>query len=103
MATPKRRHPPPPLTALIQVRLASQPPTSSVGNQRRASRAALEYATRSRPVRCIEELGGPPNEPESGALAQKGVGRTFTREVLRAFIAQSTHIDVFQEMLPGTE
>jgi hypothetical protein len=101
MATPKRRHPPPPLTALIQVRLASRPPTSNVGNQRRASRAALPR--RSRPVRCIEELGDPPNEPESGALAQKGVGRTFTRDVLRAFIAQKTHIDVFQEMLPGTE
>src|SRR5881396_4088073 len=40
---------------------------------------------------------------ESRALAQKDVGRTFARNVLRAFIAQSTHIDVVQEMLPGTE
>jgi hypothetical protein len=48
--------------------------------------------------------GGPPSEPDgSRAPAQKNVGRTFTRDVLRAFIAQSTHIDVIQEMLPGTE
>src|SRR5216117_504739 len=40
---------------------------------------------------------------KSRALAQKDVGRTFARNVLRAFIAQSTHIDVVQEMLPGTE
>ena len=39
----------------------------------------------------------------SRALAQKDVGRTFARDVLRAFIAQSMHIDVVQEMLPGTE
>ena len=48
--------------------------------------------------------GGPPSEPDgSRAPAQKNVGRTFTRDVFRAFIAQSTHIDVVQEMLPGTE
>lgn len=39
----------------------------------------------------------------SAALAQKDVGRAFARDVRRAFIAQSTHIDVLQEMLPGTE
>ncbi len=45
-----------------------------------------------------------PSEPDgSRALAQKDVGRTFARDALRAFIAQSTHIDVVQEMLPGTE
>jgi hypothetical protein len=38
----------------------------------------------------------------SYAFAQENVGRTFAREVLCAFIAQSMHIDVVQEMLPGT-
>src|SRR5260221_13933602 len=40
---------------------------------------------------------------ESRALAQKDVGRAFARDVLCAFIAQSTHIDGVQKMLPGTE
>jgi hypothetical protein len=49
-------------------------------------------------------LGAPPSEPDrSGALAQKDVGRTLASDVLRALIAQSTHIDVFEEMLSGTE
>ena len=39
----------------------------------------------------------------SRALAQKDVGRTFAREEFRTFIAQRMHIDVVQEMLPGTE
>src|SRR6266446_4969318 len=39
----------------------------------------------------------------SRALAQEDVGRAFARDVLRAFIAQATHIDVVQQMLPGTE
>jgi hypothetical protein len=39
----------------------------------------------------------------SRAFAQKDMGRTLARNVLRAFVAQSTHIDVIQEMLPGTE
>src|SRR5436309_3867819 len=39
----------------------------------------------------------------SRALAQKDVGRAFARDGLRAFIAQATHIDAVQEMLPGTE
>jgi hypothetical protein len=44
------------------------------------------------------------SEPDgSHTLAQKDVGRTFARDVLRAFIAQSRHIDVVQEMLAGTE
>src|SRR5882762_11018037 len=50
------------------------------------------------PRRCIS--GGPDG---SRALAQKDVGRAFARNVLRAFIAQGAHIDVVQEMLPGTE
>ena len=37
------------------------------------------------------------------ALAQKDVSRTFARHILGAFIAQSTHIDVVQEMLSGTK
>src|SRR5213593_1750836 len=37
---------------------------------------------------------------ESGPLAQKDVGRAFARDQLRAFVAQSAHIDVVQEMLP---
>ena len=46
----------------------------------------------------------PGNRPdESRTLAQKDVGRTLARDVLRAFIAQSTHIDVVQEILPGSE
>jgi hypothetical protein len=49
-------------------------------------------------------VGGPPTQPDgSCALAQKDMGRTFARDGLRAFIAQSTHIDVVQEMFPGTE
>src|SRR5216117_2912825 len=40
---------------------------------------------------------------QSRALSQKDMGRTFARNALRAFIAQSTHIDVVQEMLAGTE
>src|SRR5881394_4181822 len=39
----------------------------------------------------------------SRALAQKDVGRAFTGDVLRAFIAQSPHIDVMEEMLSRTE
>ena len=73
-------------------------------NPRRAGRPALGHARRLRPVRCIMRSGGPLSEPDgSRALAQKDVGRTFARDVLRAFIAQSTHIYVIQEMLPGTE
>ena len=54
--------------------------------------------------RCTHGLGGAVSWRDwSRALAQKDVGRTFARDVLRAFIAQSTHIDVVQEMLPGTE
>src|SRR5712671_470539 len=45
--------------------------------------------------------GNPPSD--SRALAQKDVGRAFARDVLCAFIAQSTHIDGVQKMLPGTE
>lgn len=39
----------------------------------------------------------------SRALAQKNVGRAFARDILRAFMAQSAHIDAVREMLPGTE
>ena len=39
----------------------------------------------------------------SRALAQKDVGSAFTRDVVNAFIAQSRHIDVVQEMFPGTQ
>src|SRR5258708_29136969 len=35
--------------------------------------------------------------------AQKDVGRTFARDGLGAFIAQSAHVDALQEMLPRTE
>src|ERR1700738_2101900 len=42
MATPKRRHPRPPLTALIQVRLASQPRTSNGEVERPRAGARLE-------------------------------------------------------------
>ena len=49
-----------------------------------------------------ERLGGPTGE-QSRALVQKNVSRTFTRDVLHAFIAQSTHIDIAQQMLSGTE
>ena len=41
--------------------------------------------------------------PASRAFAQKDMGRTFACDVLRAFIAQSTQIDVVQEMLAGPE
>jgi hypothetical protein len=37
------------------------------------------------------------------ALAQKDVARTFSLDVLSAFIAQRTHIDILQEMLSGPE
>jgi hypothetical protein len=45
------------------------------------------------------------HQPEAGshALAQKDMGRMFARDVLCAFEAQSTHIDVVQDMLPGPE
>ena len=39
----------------------------------------------------------------SRALAQKHVGRTLAREVARAFIPASAHIDAAQKMLPATE
>jgi hypothetical protein len=49
-------------------------------------------------------LGGPPNEPDGlRTFAQENVSRAFARDVLGAFIAQSTHIDVVQEMLSGTK
>src|SRR5216684_5866811 len=56
------------------------------------------YGESSIPMSCIN-----PRADGSRALAQEDVGRTFARDALRAFIAQSTHIDVVQEMLPGTE
>jgi hypothetical protein len=31
------------------------------------------------------------------------MSRTFARDALRALIAQGTHIDIFQEVLSGTE
>src|SRR5476649_622764 len=37
------------------------------------------------------------------SFSQEDVGRTFARDVLRAFIAQCAHIDAVQEMLAGTE
>jgi hypothetical protein len=40
---------------------------------------------------------------ESRTLAHEDVGRTITCDEFRAFIAQSMHIDVVREMLPGTE
>src|SRR5260370_34755643 len=39
----------------------------------------------------------------SCGFSQKDVGRAFARDRLRAFIAQGAHIDVVQEILPGTE
>jgi len=39
----------------------------------------------------------------SRTLAQKDVGRTLACNMLLAFVAQSMHIDVLQQMLPGTE
>src|SRR4029077_1890526 len=48
--------------------------------------------------RCIEGFAG---SSSVRALAYKDVGRAFARDVLRAFIPQSTHINVVQEMLPG--
>jgi hypothetical protein len=44
-------------------------------------------------------LGDPLSDADvSGALAQKDVGRTLARNILRAFMAQGTHIDLVQEM-----
>jgi hypothetical protein len=40
---------------------------------------------------------------EPGALAQKDVSRSFARDVFRALITRSTHIDVVEEMFSGTE
>jgi hypothetical protein len=55
-------------------------------------------------VSYIERLGVQSSDSDaSRALTQKDVSRTFSRNVLHAFIAQNAHIDVFQEMLPGTE
>ncbi len=49
-------------------------------------------------------LGGPPNEPDGlRTFVQENVSGTFARDVLDAFIAQSTHINVVQEMLCGTK
>src|SRR5712692_9991713 len=71
----------------------------------RAASAPRNVTAAKIPRRCISGgPAGPPSEPDgSRALAQKDVGRTFARNVLRAFIAQGAHIDVVQEMLPGTE
>ena len=77
--------------------------TFNFGKQLPARRTALA-ADGPQAARLLALRGGSPSEPDgSRAPAQKNVGRTFTRDVLRAFIAQSTHIDVVQEMLPGTE
>src|SRR5258708_6896939 len=51
----------------------------------------------------IPQSSSNPRAGRSRGLAQEHVGRTLARDALRAFIAQSTHIDVVQEMLPGTE
>src|SRR5882762_3493346 len=68
----------------------------------RALKASMEIGSHS--TMSKQGLSGPPSEPDgSRAFAQKDVGSTFARDVLRAFIAQSTHVDVVQEMLPGTE
>jgi hypothetical protein len=75
------------------------------GNQRWASSCrGFGQARRLRPVRSVEKLDGAPSGLSGlDALAQKDVGRTFARDVLRTFVAQSTRIDVVQEMLPRTE
>src|SRR3989454_884575 len=39
----------------------------------------------------------------SRAPAQEDVGRSFARDGLHDLVAQGTHIDAVQEMLPGTE
>jgi len=49
-----------------------------------------------------DRTAGVSREPDgSRVLAQKDVGRTFARDVLRAFVAQRVHVDVVQEMLSG--
>ena len=58
-------------------------------------------STQRNPTANGRPSSGPPSD--SRALAQKDVGRTFTRDVPCAFITQSTHIDGVQEMLPATE
>src|SRR5258705_7212411 len=67
---------------------------------RRESRTRL--TTNRRPA--APETAGFSGEPDgSRALAQNDVHRALARDVLPAFVAHPTHVDIVQERLPGAE